>query len=44
MILNLKLTFWQIRGEEVEKRVERRLQETEWKLLFLPEASFYKDY
>uniref|UniRef100_A0A1J3IWW6 Transcription factor bHLH92 n=1 Tax=Noccaea caerulescens TaxID=107243 RepID=A0A1J3IWW6_NOCCA len=33
----------QIRGEEVEKRVERRLQETEWKLLFLPEASFLKD-
>ncbi|CAH2046584.1 unnamed protein product [Thlaspi arvense] len=34
----------QIRREEVEKRVERRLQETEWKLLFLPEASFVKDY
>ncbi|CAL9242158.1 unnamed protein product [Arabidopsis halleri] len=33
----------QIRGEEVEKRVERRLQENEWKLLFLPEASCYKD-
>ncbi|XP_010442004.1 PREDICTED: transcription factor bHLH92 [Camelina sativa] len=25
----------QIRGEEVEKRVERRLQESEWKFLFL---------
>ncbi|KAL0889096.1 hypothetical protein Bca101_013079 [Brassica carinata] len=33
----------QIRGEEVEKSVQRRLQETEWKLLFLPEASFLKD-
>ncbi|ESQ44663.1 hypothetical protein EUTSA_v10003353mg [Eutrema salsugineum] len=33
----------QIRGEEVEKRVERRLQEIEWKLLFPPEASFLKD-
>ncbi|KAL1199692.1 Transcription factor bHLH92 [Cardamine amara subsp. amara] len=33
----------QIKGEEVEKRVERRLLETEWKLLFIPEASFFKD-
>ncbi|KAJ0262598.1 Transcription factor bHLH92 [Hirschfeldia incana] len=33
----------QIRGEEVEKGVHRRLQETEWKLLFLPEASFLRD-
>ncbi|XP_013596473.1 PREDICTED: transcription factor bHLH92-like isoform X2 [Brassica oleracea var. oleracea] len=33
----------QIRGEEVEKRVQKRLQETEWKLLFLPEASFLRD-
>ncbi|CAH8323091.1 unnamed protein product [Eruca vesicaria subsp. sativa] len=34
----------QIRGEEVEKRVQKRLQETEWKLLFPQEASFLKDY
>ncbi|KAF8104491.1 hypothetical protein N665_0172s0120 [Sinapis alba] len=33
----------QIRGEEVEQSVQRRLQETEWKLLFLPEASLLKD-
>lgn len=36
--------FWQIRGEEVEERVERRLQETEWKLLVLAEASRIEDY
>ncbi|KAF3500993.1 hypothetical protein F2Q69_00041511 [Brassica cretica] len=34
----------QIRGEEVEERVERRLQETEWKLLVLAEASRIEDY
>ncbi|KAJ4901752.1 Transcription factor bHLH92 [Raphanus sativus] len=33
----------QIRGDEVERSVQKRLQETEWKLLFFPEASFLND-
>ncbi|XP_010558851.1 PREDICTED: transcription factor bHLH92-like [Tarenaya hassleriana] len=33
----------QIAGGEVEQTLEKTLQEAEWKLLFLPEASFCKD-
>ncbi|KAJ0252572.1 Myc-type [Hirschfeldia incana] len=33
----------QIQGEEVEGRVERRLQETEWRFLFRPQAPLIKD-